>query len=46
LNQTIRQRRFAVVNMSDDAEVSDVFHSTLLKKALQWFGGLFLFNLS
>ena len=40
LNQAIRQRGFAVINMRDDAEVSDVFHNSLLKKALQWFGGL------
>ena len=40
LNQTVGKSGLAVINMCDDTEVSYVFHSTLLKKALQWFGGL------
>ena len=41
LNQAIRQRGFAVINMSDNAEVSDVFHNSLLKKALHSDSGGF-----
>ena len=40
LNQTVGKRGFSVINMGYYAEVSYVFHNTLLKKALQWFGGL------
>ena len=30
LNQAVGKRGFTVVNMSDDAKVSDVFHNSLL----------------
>ena len=41
LNQTVGKRGFAVVNMGNDAEVSDIFHNAVLKKALQSFWGAF-----
>jgi len=40
LNQTVGKCGFPMINMGYYAEVSYVFHNTLLKKALQWFGGL------
>ncbi len=41
LDEPVRQGRFAVVNMGDNAEVSYVFHSYMLKKALQRNSGGF-----
>ena len=41
LNQTVGQCGLSVINMGNDAEVSDVFHNAALKKALQRFWGAF-----
>ena len=34
LNQTVGQCGFTVVNVSNDTEVSNIFHNSVLKKAL------------
>ena len=34
LNQPVGQGRFPVINVSDNAEVSNIFHNSVLKKAL------------